>query len=156
MPEIAKTDQVVHDPAMGTDRQVLAGQPVPPELLDAYREAGGETSESDPAAPQRVRISDDVPSVVASRDVVVHDDAMGIDRQIVAGTRVPPDLLEAYAKETGENVPPPVAAAAPADSEELTGEDLAKRAAELKVEGRSKMTADELRDAVAKAEADQA
>jgi hypothetical protein len=152
MPEIAKTDQVVRDQVMGIDRQVLAGQPVPPELLDAYHEAGGETTESNPAAPQRVRISDNVASVVASRDVVVHDDAMGIDRQIIAGTRVPPDLLEAYAKETGESVPTPVSAT----SDELTGEDLANRAAELKIKGRSSMTADELRDAVAKAEADQA
>jgi hypothetical protein len=154
MPEIAKTDQVVHDQVMGTDRQVLAGQPVPPELLDAYHEAGGETTESNPAAPQRVRISDDVASVVASRDVVVHDDAMGIDRQIIAGTRVPPDLLDAYAKETGETVTTPVSAAT--SDEELTGDDLAHRAAELKIKGRSSMTADELRDAVAKAEANPA
>ncbi len=38
------------------------------------------------------------------------------------------------------------------DPQELRGEELDKRAAELNVEGRSEMTADEKRDAVAKAE----
>jgi len=41
------------------------------------------------------------------------------------------------------------------DSEELRGEALDTRAAELNIEGRSQMTADEKREAIAAAEADE-
>lgn len=34
---VADHDAVVFDDAMGVHRQILAGQPVPPELLEAYQ-----------------------------------------------------------------------------------------------------------------------
>ena len=43
-----------------------------------------------------------------------------------------------------------------AEKDKLTGEDLDNRAAELEIEGRSDMTADEKRKAIAKAEKQQA
>jgi hypothetical protein len=39
-PVIATEDRTVHDEALGIDRKVFAGQPVPPDLVDAYNEAG--------------------------------------------------------------------------------------------------------------------
>jgi hypothetical protein len=42
--------------------------------------------------------SGDLP--IATEDVVVHDDALGINRKIIAGTQVPPDLIDAYEKAT--------------------------------------------------------
>jgi hypothetical protein len=38
---IAEKDAVVHDDNLGFDRQILAGQPVPPELTQAYKEQHG-------------------------------------------------------------------------------------------------------------------
>jgi hypothetical protein len=40
--------------------------------------------------------------VIATKDVVVHDDNMGIDRKVFAGQPVPPDLVDAYFEATGE------------------------------------------------------
>lgn len=40
--------------------------------------------------------------VVASETVIVHDDQLNIDRQVVAGQEVPPDLVDAYLAEVGE------------------------------------------------------
>lgn len=40
--------------------------------------------------------------VIASESCIVHDDALGIDRQIVAGQPVPPDLVDAYQAKTGD------------------------------------------------------
>jgi hypothetical protein len=95
---------------------------------------------------------------VATRDVIVHDDALDIDRQLLAGQPVPPELIDAYQAKVGDTGSRAEAGRddTAAVDEELTGDDLANRAAELKIKGRSSMTADELRDAVAKAEADQA
>lgn len=42
--------------------------------------------------------------IIASKDVIVHDDDLGIDRQIVAGQPVPPELVKAYTGKTGEKV----------------------------------------------------
>lgn len=39
--------------------------------------------------------------VIASKDVVVHDDTLNIDRKVVAGQPVPPDLVDAYESEVG-------------------------------------------------------
>jgi hypothetical protein len=98
------------------------------------------------------------PLPVAIRDVIVHDDALDIDRQLLAGQPVPPELIDAYQAKVGDTGSRAEAGRddTAAVDEELTGDDLANRAAELKIKGRSSMTADELRDAVAKAEADQA
>lgn len=102
---IATEDQIVHDDALGIDRKLVAGQPVPPDLVEAYREAGGDVPDDyDPSSVQRVGTpNDDV--VVAKKDVIVHDDQLNIDRKIVAGQPVPADLRKAYAEETGESVP---------------------------------------------------
>lgn len=42
--------------------------------------------------------------MVASKNLIVHDDKLNIDRQIIAGQEVPSDLLDAYQAATGENV----------------------------------------------------
>lgn len=36
MTEIASETKIVHDKNMGIDRKVIAGQPIPPDLVDAY------------------------------------------------------------------------------------------------------------------------
>ena len=98
MAEIAKTDLIVRDEATGVDRQVLAGQPVRPELLDAYRAAGGET-ETGANEVRPARYTDgrgDEHELPIATETAVVKDAIGVDRQIVAGTPVPPELLEAY------------------------------------------------------------
>jgi hypothetical protein len=43
---IAKEDVVVHDPNLGIDRKLIAGQPVPPDLVDVYRKETGDGSGS--------------------------------------------------------------------------------------------------------------
>lgn len=40
--------------------------------------------------------------IIARESVVVRDDALDFDRQIIAGQHVPPELLEAYEKATGD------------------------------------------------------
>ena len=42
---------------------------------------------------------------VAKETVVVHDEALGIDRRVLEGKPVPPDLVEAYEKATGAKRP---------------------------------------------------
>jgi hypothetical protein len=153
MPEIAKTDQVVRDQRIGIDRQVLAGQPVPPELLDAYHEAGGETTEATP--PRRAR-ADQRQRRVASSPAATSSSTTTRSASTGRSSRVPrPAGSPRRVRERDRRVGPHARLRGTSD-EELTGEDLANRAAELKIKGRSSMTADELRDAVAKAEADQA
>lgn len=43
-----------------------------------------------------------VADVIAAKTLVVHDEAIGIDRQLIAGQPVPPDLVDAYHAEIGE------------------------------------------------------
>jgi hypothetical protein len=103
---IATKDLVVEDKAMGINRKLFAGQPVPPDLVEAYKAEGGEVPEDyDPAAPQSAKPSEG--QVVATRDVVVEDKAMGINRKLFKGQLVPADLHQAYADATGEDVPEP-------------------------------------------------
>jgi hypothetical protein len=45
---IATEDKIVHDDLLNIDRKVFAGQPVPPELVDAYN---GDTRASDGSDP---------------------------------------------------------------------------------------------------------
>jgi hypothetical protein len=33
---------------------------------------------------------------IAEKTMIVHDDALGIDRRLIEGQRVPPDLVDAY------------------------------------------------------------
>jgi hypothetical protein len=49
---IATEDAIVHDDVLGIDRKVFAGQPVPPDLVDAYK--GGVRS-GDGATPSTTR-----------------------------------------------------------------------------------------------------
>lgn len=95
MAKIATEDKTVHDDVLGIDRRVFAGTEIPPDLEEAYEEAGGGTTDREPA-PSGV--------VIATSDLVVHDEALEIDRKIIAGQPVPPDLLDAYAEQTGDDV----------------------------------------------------
>jgi hypothetical protein len=92
--------------------------------------------------------------VIASETKIVHDPVLDIDRQVIAGQPVPPDLVDAYKQEGGSVTDTP--AVAVQGDEELAGEELDARAAELNIKGRSNMSADEKRAAIAQAEADQA
>jgi hypothetical protein len=95
--------------------------------------------------------------VIASDTKIVHDPALDIDRQVIAGQPVPPDLVDAY-NDAGGSTTSTSAPAGAVDSstapsgEELTGDALQARASELDIKGRSKMDADELRAAIAQAE----
>lgn len=40
-------------------------------------------------------------NVIASKDVIVHDEVLNIDRQVLAGQAVPPDLVDAYYDKVG-------------------------------------------------------
>jgi hypothetical protein len=42
--------------------------------------------------------------MIAKKNVTVYDPEMEIHRQVIAGQAVPPDLLDAYAEETGEKI----------------------------------------------------
>jgi hypothetical protein len=97
--------------------------------------------------------------VIATETKIVHDPVLDIDRQVIAGQPVPPDLVDAYkaaggdaAPDASEAIQQPAADQQP----ELTGDELKERAAELDIKGRSAMNADELRAAIAQAEAEQA
>ena len=104
MAQIATHDVIVHDENLGIDRKVFAGQPVPPDLVEAYEKAGGGTEELTEQAEQRIRGFDAGEQVIASSDVIVHDDVLGIDRKLIAGQPVPPDLVDAYNAVGGETV----------------------------------------------------
>lgn len=40
--------------------------------------------------------------VIAVKTVVVHDDQLGIDRKVIVGQPVPPDLVEPYREKVGD------------------------------------------------------
>lgn len=92
--KIATEDRVVHDPAMGIDRRVFAGQPIPPDLVEAYEAAGGGTSDIVPTPSGRV---------IAKETVDLRDPNLGITRRVIEGQPVPPDLVAAYSKEVGDS-----------------------------------------------------
>ncbi len=91
---LATTTTRVFDKTMGIYRKVIAGEPVPPELVDAYEQSGGETTPQGEKRPEG--------AVIAAETVVVHDDNLGIDRKVIGGLPVPPDLLDAYRAKTGD------------------------------------------------------
>ena len=69
--------------------------------------------------------------VIATETLIVHDDALGIDRQLLAGQPVPLDLIEPYRNAVGDEQ----ASKTPADdaADEITSksvEDLQKLADE--------------------------
>lgn len=141
MTEFATTTEVVRDPNLDIDRKVVKGTQIPPDLLEAYQ-ALGETEEPESSTNPAIRgLSADV--VIAGSTLVVHDDVLDIDRKIVKGTAVPPDLLAAYAAATGDksadpgNAPEPVKVADIDDYDEVNAKDLvdlitADNAAEIK------------------------
>lgn len=100
MSNIATETKIVHDDNLGIDRQVIAGTEIPPDLRDAYENAGGGTTDQEPGQPGET---------IATEDRVVHDEQLGIDRKIVAGQPVPPDLVDAYEAAGGktEEAPKP-------------------------------------------------
>jgi hypothetical protein len=51
---IATESTIVHDPVLDIDRQIMAGQPVPPDLIDAYKaKVGDKAAEQDPGEAAR-------------------------------------------------------------------------------------------------------
>jgi hypothetical protein len=135
-PVIATDDRIVHDKALGIDRKVLAGQPVPPELVDAYNDDGGETK-PDNGQPSLVTGLQTTEPVIATDDRIVHDEALGINRKVFAGQQVPPELVGAYQEAGGD-----IASSSPADAagrgEPASDnyDDLDKEALEAEAEGR--------------------
>lgn len=66
-------------------------------------------------------VNDGQEPVIAEKSVIVHDENLNIDRQIIAGHTVPPDLLDAYnEKKIGDGK-------APADDESEAGGDLSEQ-----------------------------
>ena len=49
-PVIAEKDAVVYDDALEIKRKVFAGQPVPPDLVEAYGAEAGKSESKKPAA----------------------------------------------------------------------------------------------------------
>jgi hypothetical protein len=88
---------------------------------------------------------DPVAEVIAAENVIVHDDNLEIDRIVIAGQPVPPDLVDAYHEKVGHKAEEPVADAHSDDSSssnyaDQTVEDLRAEAdrRELEVEGTGK------------------
>lgn len=73
---IASETQIVHDDTLNIDRQVLAGQPVPPDLLEAYADAVGTSVDAlrDPGAEARAQAAGAGPAA-ASDDQPAADQA---------------------------------------------------------------------------------
>lgn len=44
--------------------------------------------------------------VIATRDLILHNDGMGINQKVFAGQPVPPDLVKAYHAEVGSGDEP--------------------------------------------------
>jgi pyruvate/2-oxoglutarate dehydrogenase complex dihydrolipoamide acyltransferase (E2) component len=66
---IASETKIVHDPLLDIDRQVVAGQPVPPDLVDAYNAEGGTVADPQAAsAPTEDLASKSVPELQALAD----------------------------------------------------------------------------------------
>lgn len=95
MTEIATKTLIVPGPVPGSGTRIIKGQPVPPDLVDAYNEAGGNIEDQQDSVEPRIHgFSDDV--VIAGKTRLVFDKAMGIHRRVIKGQPVPPDLVDAY------------------------------------------------------------
>lgn len=71
-------------------------------------------------------------NVVAKESIVVFDETLGIKRKIMAGQAVPPDLVDAYRKETGEAPTEPAPdTSSQVDFDAMSVEDLQARADSL-------------------------
>lgn len=106
MGKLAAEDRIVHDKRMGIDRRVVAGDVIPADLVEAYEEAGGSTK-NQPTETRSRLTGDTARPVIAKQDIIVHDEAMGIDRRLFAGQEVPPDLVKAYKTGVGESTDEP-------------------------------------------------
>ena len=95
--KIASDDRTVTDPNTGVERKVFAGTEIPPDLLDAYEQAGGASTDRPPTAPGEV---------IASSTMTVTDPATGVERRLLEGQPVPPDLVDAYSDATGDREDP--------------------------------------------------
>lgn len=77
--------------------------------------------------------------VIATENTLVHDPNMGIDRQIIAGQAVPPDLLDAYRVKVGDaaaaQAPGEDARSDTGDLDGLSVEELERRARDAGVYG---------------------
>jgi hypothetical protein len=96
---IATEDKIVHDDALNIDRKVFAGQPVPPDLVDAYN---GGTRASDGSDAQGEAIDygswdvDDLES--KAKELGVYDDIEGTGAN---GNVVKADLVKALSDANG-------------------------------------------------------
>lgn len=102
MAKLAKQSMTVHDKALGIDRRLIEGQPIPPDLVEAYEEAGGTVEDSDPSQPVSLVGG---PVVKATEDATIEIDTYGVKslRKVFAGEVVAPDLVEAYRAHTGQS-----------------------------------------------------
>lgn len=108
MAPTATHTKIVRDDSIGIDRRVVAGQPIPPDLVEAYETAGGEASP----------IPSQTGAVIAQRTVDVEDPVLDINRRVIAGTPVPPDLVEAYKAKVGDTDDEPAEPAEEAAAED--------------------------------------
>lgn len=145
--QIAKKDGSGVD-ALGIRRLIFAGQPIPPGLeVDKSLVSDDEIGHFNPVT-QGDHVSE---ATAANNEAVVTAQQ---HRSDIEGNLLRDDDAPLSRPGVGpESVDPDTATEADSESDELTGEDLRERAAELDIKGRSKMSADELRDAVAEAEA---
>lgn len=124
---IAKQSMTLTDKALGIDRRVIEGQPIPPDLEEQYEEAGGSFEDNDTMRQPSLVGG---PVVKATQDTTVTIDTYGVpsERKIFAGENVPIDLQDAYREATGQAKPAedatepvePAAAAVHAESSDVT------------------------------------
>jgi hypothetical protein len=157
---IAREDGFGVDPA-GIRRYLFAGQPVPPNIKTDIAVTDDEIGHLDPVTQGDLESS----TADANREYVEREQTYRPD---IEGSRqskeVPDDIpdpdadgpVAGYVPQAVNDLTAPAAQEEDGSDQPLKGEALRDRAAELEIEGRSGMTAKELRDAVAAAEAEQA
>jgi len=160
--QIAKKDGFGVD-AFGIRRVLFAGQPVPPGIvLEDESILGDEeighlghrtgTDDSVHASETAAENGESVVSAQQYRSDLEGNAVQDYEREVQGtGATGEPEGPDPSASLPGLHTAP---APPSEEGEELTGEALRDRAAELDIKGRSKMNADELRDAIAEAEAE--
>lgn len=135
MPKIAQKSMTIPDKGLGIDRTVIEGQPVPPDLLESYEEAGGTVKDSDPSQPTSLVAG---PVVKATEDTVVDLEVAGVmvQRKVFAGEKVPPDLVDAYRKATSGETTSETKPTEPVDVTEATADSVSAESAPSMRRGR--------------------
>lgn len=141
--EIAKSDGYGTD-AVGVRRKIIAGQPIPPNLkVETEIVAPGEELGHINPEVQGDHVSD---VSLANQDEVEAEQRFRSDvegSKAARAGRPTRSIAQGAGPEAGQT----------GDTEDLAGQALKDRAAELEIEGRSQMNADELRAAIAEKEA---